>query len=64
LEISKRDEPGSSLIETLRLSELSQILKEITELGLDSALQDGLVKDLPVVNWIVGVGKTAIAIRD
>ncbi len=62
--VQKRNEPGSSLIETLRLSELPEILKDIAELGLDSALRDGPAKDIPAVNWIVGVGKTAIAVRD
>jgi len=60
----KKNEPGSSLIETLRLSELPEILEDIAELGLDNALQDGLAKDIPIVNWIVGLGKTVIAVRD
>lgn len=60
----KKNEPGSSLIETLRVSELSKILEDIADLGIDSALQEGLAKDIPIVNWIVGVGKTIIAVRD
>jgi len=64
METSKKNEPNSSLIETLRLSELPQILEEVGELGLDSALQDGLFRDIPIIKWIIGVGKTVTAVRD
>jgi hypothetical protein len=61
---SEKNEPGTSLIETIRLSQLPDILEDVAELGLDSALQDGLLRDIPIINWIIGVGKTVIAVRD
>jgi len=64
MEKPEKNDPNSSLIETLRSSDLSKLLEDISELGLDRALQDGIVKDIPIVSWIVGVGKTITTIRD
>ena len=37
---------------------------EFAELGIDSVLQDGLLKDIPIVGTIVGLGKFAQNIYD
>ena len=62
--MDKQRGPGELLIETLRNAEFQDIVKESSELLLDSFLQDGPVKDIPIIGWIIGVGKTAIAVRD
>jgi hypothetical protein len=59
-----KSELESSWIETLRSSELSDIVKDVAELGLDSILSDGVLKDMPIVGWVVAVGKTAQTIRE
>lgn len=37
---------------------------EMTEVGIDSILDEGLLKSLPIVSLMVGLGKTAINIHD
>jgi hypothetical protein len=64
METRDKSGPGWSLIETLRSSELSEIIEDIGELGLDQALQDGILRDVPIVKWVLGIGKTAVAVRD
>ncbi len=49
-----------SLFET----SISEIGIEFAELGIDSILQDGLLKDIPIVGKIVNVGKFAQNIYD
>lgn len=41
-----------------------EVIGDITELGIDSLLDDGLFKDLPVVNLLIGVKKTAQNLHD
>lgn len=50
----------TSLFET----SISEIGIEFAELGIDSILQDGLLKDIPIVGTIVNVGKFAQNIYD
>ena len=45
-------------------SNLTDIAIDITELGIDSVLDDGLFKDIPIVRTVVGVAKTAQNIYD
>ncbi len=61
---SNEDPFGKALAETLLNSDLFDIVQDVSELGLDSILAEGVFKDLPIVGSIVGVGKTAAAIRD
>ncbi|MDS3859535.1 hypothetical protein RIF25_01810 [Thermosynechococcaceae cyanobacterium BACA0444] len=58
------DQLGDSLTETLAESELSDLSSEIAEVALDSFLQDGFLKDLPVINIITGLWKTGVTVRD
>lgn len=55
---------GSSLVDTLASSDLPDVLKDLAEAGLDSLLVDGVVKDIPVIGTIVGLGKAAVNVRD
>lgn len=43
---------------------LSDACKELAELGIDSLLDDGLFKSIPIVSILVGVKKTAENIHD
>lgn len=43
---------------------LSSACIEMSELGIDSLLDDGIFKSIPIVNVLVGVGKTAQNIYD
>ena len=58
------DDLGLSLIETLGSTDLSSVTEDLVEIALDSLLQDGILKDIPVVNTIIGISKSAVSIRD
>jgi hypothetical protein len=58
------DDIGSSLMETVSSNGLSEILEDIGEITLDSFLEDGVIKDLPVIGTVVRLGKTLHSIRD
>jgi hypothetical protein len=56
--------PADSLLDTLRLTGLPETLAAITEVSLDTALTDGLLRDLPIFGTVLALGKTGLAIRD
>jgi hypothetical protein len=60
----KRIGLGQSLLDTLHNSELSNVTVDLTEVALDSLLEEGILKEIPIVSTIVGLGKSAIAVRD
>lgn len=49
---------------TLFDSTLSDACADIAEMGIDSLLDDGVCKSIPVVGLLVGIGKTAQNIHD
>jgi len=51
-----------SFNETLKNSDLSSIIKNGIEISIDSVLNDGLLKDIPIVNTLVSLIKTAYSI--
>lgn len=54
----------SSFIKTIAESDLSSIVIDETELAIDSLIDDGVFKDIPILSTIVGLVKTGGAIRD
>ncbi|RJP50164.1 MAG: hypothetical protein C4583_11070 [Anaerolineaceae bacterium] len=63
-DLKKDNDAGISLIETITSSDLSDLLQDYGEIALDSVVSDGILKEIPVINSIVGVAKIAISIRD
>jgi hypothetical protein len=55
---------GKSLRDTIVKSELPSLIREFGEIGVDSFLDEGLLKEIPVLSAILAVGKTAGSIRD
>ncbi len=53
-----------SLSETLRNSDLQSVSANIVEIVIDSMLDEGVLKSLPIVGSIIGIGKTAITVKD
>lgn len=45
-------------------SDLPSVIQNAGEIGIDSLLDKGLIKDIPVLNWMLAVGKTWSNIRD
>ena len=53
-----------SLSDTLKTSDLQDVTKELLESGIDSFLKDGLLKDIPIVNSVVGFFKLGASVND
>ncbi|TXG36978.1 hypothetical protein [Seonamhaeicola maritimus] len=45
----------TSLVETIETTDINSINKDLAEVVIDSVLDDGLLKDIPIVNIIVGL---------
>jgi hypothetical protein len=52
------------LIKSIESKELSSLTSDYTELGLDSILDDGIVKDIPVLRTLVSIAKLTKNVRD
>lgn len=55
---------SNSFEETLKDSNLQNISIELIETVTDSILEDGLLKDLPIIGTLVGLSKTSFKIND
>lgn len=55
---------SNSFGQTLKESNLQNVSIGIAESLTDSLLEDGLLKDIPIIGTIVGLGKTSIKITD
>lgn len=52
------------LVKSLEAKELEDLAVEYSELGLDSILDDGIVKDIPILRTVVSLAKIGFNIRD
>jgi hypothetical protein len=55
---------SNSLIETIKNSELKKNVGDLLEVGVDSFLKEGILKEIPGISLLNGFWKTVIAIRD
>jgi hypothetical protein len=55
---------SNSLIETIKNSELKENVGDLLEVGIDSFLKEGILKEIPGISLLNGFWKTVIAIRD
>ena len=53
-----------SLTETIKSSDLTKVSSELVEVGIDSFLTNGLLKDIPVFSVLSGIWNTGVSIRD
>ncbi len=60
----KEEDIGSILVESLRESGLTDLPQDIAEVGLDAFLDEGIVKELPVIKTVVSFFRTGICLRD
>lgn len=61
----KKDTPrGSAVINVLRSDSAVDIGKEYLEIGVDTLLESGALKDIPLVNTVVGIFSIAGSVRD
>lgn len=53
-----------SLIQSIKDSELVPVTTDIAEVGLDALLNDGVLREIPIIGSFVGLCKTGVSIRD
>jgi len=55
---------SNSLEETLKDSDLQNLTTDLAETFADSLLNDGILKDIPIIGTIIGLTKSAISFND
>jgi hypothetical protein len=55
---------GNSLTETLKGTDLPSVTGDLGEVAIDALLNEGALKDIPVISTIRGLWQTGIAVRD
>ena len=55
---------GDKIEETIKSEELQNVTTEVMEVVLDSVLEDGVLKELPVIGGIFGIRKGYLSIQD
>lgn len=58
------DKLQKSFDETIKKTNLTKITTDLGEIGLDSILEDGVLKDIPILGTIVNIGKSSLNIKD
>lgn len=53
-----------SIVESIKSNELSSIASEIGEAIIDSTLEDGILKDIPIIGTLLSLGKGYLSIQD
>jgi len=63
--MNKNETPrGKILIEIIKSESIVSLAKEYVEIGIDTALETGVLKDIPLVNSVVGICNFANTVRD
>ena len=62
--MKKLENIDTSFTETIRNSDLSEVTIDFAENFMDSLFEEGLLKDLPIINTLFGISKMAINIKD
>lgn len=57
-------EPGTSLRETILKSDLPSVIESVGEISIDSILDKGLLKDVPILRTLHALGKAVGNIKD
>lgn len=55
---------ADTLEATIRDQSLQQTAVSLGEIGLDSLLDDGTLRDIPIIGTLLGIAKSAVNIRD
>jgi hypothetical protein len=50
--------------ETIKDSKFQEVMVDLSEASIDAFLEEGVIKDLPVLGSIYGLAKTAISVQD
>lgn len=63
-DVPELSEFSYSLEKTLKDSDLQNITTGLAEALLESLIEDGIAKDIPIIGTIVGLGKVALGIKE
>ncbi|HED2907765.1 TPA: hypothetical protein R4Z42_005195, partial [Klebsiella pneumoniae] len=55
---------GRALVKVLSSDELSDLKKEYAEIGIDSLLDSGILKEIPLVGTLLGLYNVVDSVRD
>ncbi|NTV94379.1 MAG: hypothetical protein HGA75_03070 [Thiobacillus sp.] len=58
------NEPGNTLKETLVKSDLAGAILDLGEIGMDTLFTEGVLKEIPVLQSVLALGKTWAGVRD
>ncbi len=58
------DNLSISLVETIKKSDLKDIVGDLGEVTLDSVLNDGILRDIPIINTMTKLIKIGVTIKD
>lgn len=62
--MSKHIDLAPSIVDTVTSTAVTDVLCEYAELGIDAALSEGLLRDLPFVGTLVAIGRVGFNIND
>lgn len=64
-DMEKKDtQRGSAVVNVLRSDSVVSVGKEYLEIGIDSVIESGVLKDIPLVSSVVGIFNAASSARD
>jgi hypothetical protein len=50
-------EAGKEIVQVIKDDNLTSVLTEMSEIGIDKVLDEGLLRDIPIVGTVVSLGK-------
>lgn len=53
-----------TFVETIKTDDLQNVTKDLAEVVIDGVMNDGLLKDIPILGSIFGIGKGIMSISD
>ena len=62
--MSELNKLSDSLEHTLKDSDLQNVTISLAEVFADSLMENGIAKDIPIIGTVIGLGKTAIGIKE
>ena len=58
------DSVETALAKTIRQPDLSEVVYELAEVGIDQLIEEGFARDIPILGTVVGLARIGLSIRD
>lgn len=55
---------STAIVETMKSADFASLSKDYAEIALDSVLSEGVLRDIPIVNTLVAIGRLGLSIND